>query len=60
LAGVTLACPVIRPGLRAIAVTWWPRRASSAVMREPAWPDAPMTAIFMEVSLAIRDLGIQW
>ena len=43
-----------------MAVTAWPRRASSAVMREPALPDAPMTAIFMEVSLAIREYGIQW
>jgi len=29
------------------AVTAWPRRASSAVMRAPALPEAPMTAIFM-------------
>ena len=49
--GVTLAWPAIFSGLRAMAVTAWPRRASSAVMREPALPDAPMTAIFMEVSL---------
>jgi hypothetical protein len=43
-----------------MAVTAWPRQASSAVMREPALPDAPMTAIFMNVSLANRGCGIQW
>jgi hypothetical protein len=46
-------------GLRAMAVTLWPRRASSAVMREPTLPDAPMMAIFMEVSFWIREYGIQ-
>jgi hypothetical protein len=30
------------------------------VIREPALPDAPMTAIFMEGSLAIRGCGIHW
>jgi hypothetical protein len=29
-------------------------------MREPALPDAPMTAILMKISLAIRKRGIQW
>jgi hypothetical protein len=43
-----------------MAVTAWPRRASSAVMREPALPDAPMTAIFMGFPSAIREYGIQW
>ena len=39
-----------------MAVTLWPRRASSAMMREPALPDAPTTAIFMEVSLRYADV----
>jgi hypothetical protein len=39
-----------------MAVTAWPRRASSADMREPALPDAPMTAIFMGVSIGVVDV----
>ncbi len=56
LVAVTLAWAVIFSGFRAIAVTAWPRRASSAVMREPALPDAPMTAIFMAVSIGGADV----
>jgi hypothetical protein len=42
-----------------MAVTLWPRRASSAVMREPARPEAPATAIFMGFS-SFGISGIYW
>jgi hypothetical protein len=45
----------IRSGFRAMAVTLWPRRANSAVMADPARPEAPVTAIFMLVSLRFFD-----
>ena len=51
---VTLGSSAIFSGFRAMAVTAWPRRASSAVMREPAFPDAPTTAIFMVDSLGVE------
>jgi hypothetical protein len=41
-----------------MAVMLWPRRASSATMRAPTFPDAPMTAIFM-VTL-FQFYGIKW
>ena len=37
-------------GSRAIPVTLWPRRDNSAVIREPAWPEAPISATFMRCS----------
>jgi hypothetical protein len=38
--GVTPGCGAIFSGRRAMAVMACPRRASSATMREPAFPDA--------------------
>ncbi len=44
----------------AMAVTVWPRLASSVTMREPALPDAPTTAIFIFALLARYGHSIQW
>ena len=47
---VTLASLVILSGFLAMPVTVWPRRASSAVMQDPARPEAPAMAIFRSLS----------
>src|SRR3954449_11730517 len=52
LVGVTFGRTAIFSGLRAMAVTAWPRRDSSLVISDPARPEAPATAIFMEGSFA--------
>jgi len=45
--GVTPASSGTLSGLRAMAVTACPLRTSSARIREPAFPVAPMSAIFI-------------
>jgi hypothetical protein len=50
----TLASGAIFSGWSAMAVTAWPRPESSLRMREPALPDAPTSAIFMNQLLRAR------